>query len=123
MTEFEYDCLQEERRSGIIRKRLSCRRAVRLPSDNLEPRELEQKNGPCRVYRLGRPMTGTEFGAMPADVQRLYLQHLRHHGASASDVEQMLGLSRGQLDLYRVRFDRPDRQLWSRFLRPEEKEG
>ena len=123
MTEFEYDCLQEERRERHPHRLRGGLRSVTLPSDHLLPEELAQRSGPCRTYRLGGPMKQAEFEAMPADLRRLYLQRLRQRGGSESDVEQMLGADRGALRPYRVRFDRPDTAAWQAFLQPAGKEG
>ena len=70
MTEFEYDCLQKKRTAYSARLRVGARRAVSLPSDSLNPAELQSRNGPCRVYRLGAPMDIEQFDAMPQDLQR-----------------------------------------------------
>ena len=123
MTEFEYDCLQEERNNRRYPGRQKHAVMVRLPCDNLKPEELERRSGPCRTYRLGRPMNMAEFHALPADLRKLYLRRLRQRGGSESDVEQMLGAKQGSLRHYRVRFDRPNQEAWRAFLRSEEKEG
>ncbi len=122
MTEFEYDCLQEERNNTIIRGRRRVPVCVTLPSDRLAPEELAMRSGPCRTYRLGKPMSMAEFRTMPADLQRLYLRRLRQRGGSESDVEQMLGIKQGSLRRYRVRFDKPNAQAWSAFLRLQHEE-
>lgn len=123
MTEFEYDCLQEEQRERGIRRRIGGKRQVTLPSDYLLPRELERRNGPCRTYRLGRPMTLEEFEDLPADLKTLYLRRLRQRGGSASDVERMLGLPGGGLRPYRVVFDQQNTERWQAFLALCGKEG
>ena len=116
MTEFEYDCLQEEKRKRGICRWFDERHEVSLPSDHLPPWELERRNGPCRTYRLGRPMTLEAFEELPADLKTRYLRLLRQRGGSASDVEQMLGLPRGGLRIYRVAFDRVNAGDWQTFL-------
>lgn len=123
MTEFEYDCLQEEQMERGIRRRIGGKRQVTLPSDNLPLRELERRNGPCRTYRLGRPMTRKEFEDLPADLKTRYLRQLRQQGGSASDVERMLELPGGGLRPYRVVFDRENAERWQAFLASGRKEG
>ena len=56
MTEFEYDCLQKKLVALSAQHRVGRRRQVTLPSDRLNEAELARRNGPCRIYRLGRPM-------------------------------------------------------------------
>lgn len=121
MTEFEFDCLQKKRTAQGSHNRVGHSHQVRLPSDGLSPKALVRYNGPCRTYRLGRPMDGAAFAAMPRDLQRLYLRKLRYHGATEEGVRQLLDLS--PQDLLRLRqaahvtFDRPDGQAWAAFLK------
>ena len=122
MTEFEYDCLQEEKRKRGICRWFDERHEVSLPSDHLPPWELERRNGPCRTYRLGRPMTLEAFEELPADLKTRYLRLLRQRGGSASDVEQMLGAAPGGLRVHRIRFDQQDPERWRAFLQPMGKE-
>lgn len=112
MTEFDYDCLQKMLEP----------RAATLPCDSLDHAALVKRNGPCRTYRLNRPMEQKEFEELPVDLQRTYLRRLRGNGGSESDVEQMLGLCPERLRRYRVNFDRPDPTAWSGFLRCGKKE-
>ena len=120
MTEFEYDCLQKKRTAHSARLRVGARRAVSLPSDNLNPAELQGRNGPCRVYRLGVPMDIGQFEAMPRDLQRTYLRRLRQRGGSTEAVRAMLGISGQQmqqiLEQARVTLDQPDQAAWAAFL-------
>ena len=116
MTEFDYDCLQKAVVGRSARHRVRAGRTVTLPSDQLDDLALSLRNGPCRTYRLGRPMTLAEFEAMPEDLRRDYLRRLRKRGGSESDVERMLGIDRGLLRQYRVRFDRPDSAAWAAFV-------
>lgn len=124
MTEFDYDCLQKKWIGRSARQRVGLRRTVTLPSDSLSPLELERKNGPCRVYRLGRPMRMREFGAMPPDLQRLYLRRLRQRGGSRASVSRMLGITEPQLEQLQRRtgvvFDCPDEGAWQEFLAKKE---
>ena len=104
--EFDYDCLQ---RHQI--------RVVHLPSDGVDPARL---SGPCRVYRLGRPMDLAELNEMPRELQKLYLQRLRQHGGTVDTAAAMLGLSPAalskQLRSLGVALDRPDPKAWSSFV-------
>jgi len=116
MTEFDYDCLQKKVTGRSARHRVKPGRAVTLPSDHLDDTALAQRNGPCRTYCLGRPMTLTEFETMPEDLRRVYLRRLRQRGGSESDVERMLGARPGGLRRYRIPFDCPDTVEWAAFL-------
>ena len=124
MTEFDYDCLQKKWIARSARQRVGLRRAVTFPSDSLSEAELERLNGPCRVYRLGRPMDIGEFCSMPRDLQRDYLHRLRLRGGSRRAVSDMLGITERQLgELQRhtgVEFDRPDEEAWNAFLTQHE---
>lgn len=120
MTEFEYDCLQKKRTASSARLRVGARRAVTLPSDHLNPAELERRNGPCRVYRLGAPMDIGQFEDMPRDLQRAYLRRLRQRGGSMEAVQAMLGIDGAQmaqiLARTQVTLDQPDQASWTAFL-------
>ena len=122
MREFEYDCMQKTWTARSARRRVGQRRAVTLPSDGLNPLELQRRNGPCRIYRLGAPMTMAEFTAMPRDLQRTYLRRLRQKGGSEKAVEAMLGISRQDLrqllEREHVALDQPDPAAWKAFTRP-----
>ena len=105
MREFNYDCLQRHQ---------VC--VVRMPSDGTDPSSL---NGPCRVYRLGRPMEFSELISMPEDLQKLYLTRLRQRGGTEETAAAMLHTTRSRLrDLllhHRVLLDRPDPAAWAAF--------
>lgn len=87
---------------------------IRLPSDRVPACAL---CGPCRTYRLGRPMKLAELESMPRDLQLAYLRRLRHRGGTKDAVGKMLGVSPARLDRWGVRFDRPDPAAWAEFLR------
>lgn len=112
--ELHYDYLQTLQQDGGI--------TVRLPSDDLSPLALAQKNSPCRTYQLGKPMSAEQFQSLPRDLRRTYLQKLRSRGGSEEAVGRMLGVSRPTmrhlLQEYHVSLDQPDRRAWSAFLRP-----
>lgn len=122
MTEFDYDYLQEEEAEEKNPRGVGSGRLVMLPSDYLDSAALQRKNGPCRTYRLGRPMGAAEFEDMPGDLQTAYLRRLRLRGGSERDVEQMLGMKPGRLRRYRVRFDQANAEEWNMFLQPCAKE-
>ena len=126
MTEFDYDCLQKKQIARSAWQRVGLRRTVTFPSDSLTPMELARLSGPCRVYRLGRPMKIGDFRALPRDLQRTYLQRLRQRGGSRRAVCQMLGITEQQLDQLQaqggVDFDCPDDAAWQQFLTQEEQE-
>ena len=92
-------------------------RMVRMPSDGVDPSQL---HGPCRVYRLGRPISLMEWKQMPADLQKLYLERLRQRGGTDDAVAAMLGTTEEEVRLllkqYRVVLDRPDPTVWSDFV-------
>ena len=119
--EFDYDCLPNGKEVCSLSHILADTRPISLPSDFLTPEAMERRNGPCRVYRLGKPMSAAELEAMPQDLQRTYLQRLRSRGGSDEAVGRMLGLSPARLrqltHRHRVRFDQPDREAWAAFLR------
>ena len=91
-------------------------RIARMPSDGVDPSQL---HGPCRVYRLGRPMSLMEWKEMPADLQKLYLQRLRQWGGTEKTVAAMLGTTPEEVRLllrrHRVVLDRPNPTAWSDF--------
>ena len=116
MTEFEYDCLQKKLVALSAQHRVGRRRQVTLPSDRLNEAELARRNGPCRIYRLGRPMKLAEFEAMPPDLQRDYLRRLRQRGGGRRvgqpDAGHGPSAGTGPADRHRVDFDRPDPAAW-----------
>ena len=101
---------------------LTCRggTAVRLPSDHLSEQALARRNGPCRTYRLGCPMTGAQFLSMPRDLRRTYLSRLRLRGGSEESVRRMLGLDQKQMKVLlqeaHISLDQPDPASWYAFL-------
>ena len=87
---------------------------IRLPSDNAAAETL---HGPCRTYRLGKPITLQELEAMPKDLQLQYLRALRRRGGSSTSVSRMLGTTPAQLSLrWNVCFDQPNPTAWAAFL-------
>lgn len=86
---------------------------VRLPHDRIGTAGL---SGPCRTYRLSRPMKLWELEAMPRDLQLAYLRRLRDFGGTSQTVGEMLGVPPARLDRWGVRFDKPDPTAWAAFL-------
>ncbi|MBP3634155.1 MAG: hypothetical protein J6J43_06250 [Oscillospiraceae bacterium] len=105
---FDYDDLQTRALSQLGQVDTQ----IRLPNDRLG----HTLNGPCRTYRLGRPMTIRELEAMPRDLQILYLRRLRRMGGCAESVGEMLGVLPARLSQWGVCFDRPDPKSWAAFL-------
>ena len=107
--EWNNDCLQ---RHQI--------RMVRLPNDGVDPSGL---HGPCRVFRLGRPLDIAELRDMPEELQRMYLQRLRRWGGTEESVIVMLGSSREELiallKRHRVVLDKPNPTAWADFIGAE----
>ena len=103
--ELDYDCLQKHRI-----------RLIRMPSDGVDPSQL---HGPCRVYRMGRPMDLAELRSMPEDLQREYLLRLRQRGGTEETAAAMLGTDpvtvRMLLKRHRVVLDRPNPTAWADF--------
>ena len=121
MTEFDFDCLEKKRLARCAAAKVRNHRTVTLPSDGLTQKDLQDRNGPCRVYHLGRPMTLNNFLAMPRDLQRSYLRRLDVHGGSPDTVAAMWGMDTAELLLllrgYGVRLDNPDAERWRAFMR------
>jgi len=93
---------------------------VRLPSDALPARALEQLNGPARSYQLGKPLHAAEFSALPDDLKRLYLRLLRdRYGGTERQIRRLTGTQEN----YGVCLSaaRGDRRRWKRFMEKEEK--
>jgi len=120
MTEFDFDCLEKKRLARCAAAKVRSRRTVTLPSDALTQKDLQHKNGPCRVYHLGRPMTTAHFHAMPRDLQRSYLRRLKAHGGSPEAVAAMFCITAEELQQltagFGIRFDCPDPKRWQAFL-------
>ena len=70
------------------------KRAAKLPSDSLTPKQWKEKNGPVNTYNLSRPMSWQVFSAMPADLQRDYLTDLTEtHHLTQVAVARIFGIS------------------------------
>lgn len=77
-------------------KRTHCGKGgrVRLPSDNLSKKELEQMNGECKSYRLNEPMAWKEFKAMPDDIKVTYIKLIRQKfNPPVTQISKMMGVT------------------------------
>lgn len=84
-------------------KRTHCGRggAVRLPSDKLTKKELQQMNGQCETYRLNQPMKWPEFLAMPVEHQISYVKKLREkYGVPDARIARMMCIAQSSFSLY-----------------------
>ena len=107
-----------------------------LPSDNLSKKELNKMNGECKVYNLNKPMSYSNFCAMPVDLQIKYLEMLRDKfGANQTEISKMMNVAPSTLASHRYKFlnnkpifpssNRPrlDKDAWNRFINGEEAEN
>ena len=104
-----------------------------LPSDHLSKKELNKMNGECKVYNLNKPMSYSNFCAMPVDLQIKYLEMLRDKfGANQTEISFMMGCNCATLKSHKQRFlngkpefkrytySRLDKDAWRRFVNGEE---
>lgn len=107
-----------------------------LPSDNLSKKEIEKMNGECKVYNLNKPMSYSNFCAMPVDLQIKYLEMLRDKfGANQTEISKMMNVAPSTLASHRYKFlnNKPtfpssnrsklDKEAWNRFVNGEETEN
>ena len=107
----------------------------RLPSDSLSKKEIEKMNGECKVYNLNKPMSYSNFCAMPVDLRIKYLEMLRDKfGANQTEISKMMGVAVTTLSSHRAKFldskpvfksykhSRLDNEAWNRFVNGEEAE-
>ena len=105
----------------------------RLPSDSLSKKEIEKMNGECKVYNFNKPMSYSNFCAMPVDLQIKYLETLRFKfGANQTDISKMMGVADTTLASHRAKFldskpvfkkykhSRLDVEAWNKFINGEE---
>lgn len=108
----------------------------RLPSDSLSKKEIEKMNGECKVYNLNKPMSYSNFCAMPVDLQIKYLEMLRDKfGANQTEISKMMNVAPSTLASHRYKFlnnkpvfpssNRPklDKEAWNKFINGEEAEN
>lgn len=74
---------------------------VRLPSDNMTPKEIRAMSGECVTYNLKKPMDWETFKRMPEDLQKEYVCRLRSRfGCNNSAIADMLGTGRKNFQVY-----------------------
>ena len=90
-------------------------------------------NGECKVYNLNKPMSYSNFCAMPVDLRIKYLEMLRDKfGANQTEISKMMGVADTTLASHRAKFldskpvfrsykhSRLDVEAWNRFINGEE---
>ena len=105
----------------------------RLPSDSLSKKEIEKMNGECKVYNFSKPMSYSNFCAMPVDLRIKYLEMLRDKfGANQTEISKMMGVADTTLASHRAKFldgkpmfrsykhSRLDVEAWNKFINGEE---
>lgn len=115
MREEEYDFYQDVREKAITgrsahRARTHCGKGgpVRLPSDHLTKKELEQLNGECKTYRLNAPMKWAEFRELPDEHKITYIKLLRQkYNPSDRHIGTMLGISQAAVSKEFIRLGIP----------------
>ena len=131
--------IKEKKQAGrgyYHKKNGSKSKKCRLPSDSLSKKEIEKMNGECKVYNLNKPMSYSNFCAMPVDLQIKYLEMLRDKfGANQRDIANMMGCYYTSLSRYRAqvldgqpvfksyKHSRLDTEAWERFVNGEKDEN
>lgn len=79
MHDFDYDVKQKKQlaRNAKYKKNGSKSKKCTLPSDFLSRKEKLKMNSEVKTYSMRVPYSWEEFKAMPLDIQREYLIHLR----------------------------------------------
>ena len=79
MHDFDYDVKQKKQlaRNAKYKKNGSKSKKCTLPSDYLSRKEKLKMNSEVKTYSMRVPYSWEEFKAMPLDIQREYLIHLR----------------------------------------------
>ena len=128
--------IKEKKQAGRgyrYKKKGSKSKKCRLPSDSLSKKEIEKMNGECKVYNFNKPMSYSNFCAMPVDLQIKYLETLRvKFGANQTDISKMMGVADTTLASHRAKFldskpvfkrykhSRLDIEAWNKFINGEE---
>lgn len=131
--------IKEKKKAGSgyrYKKNGSKSKKCTLPSDHLSKKEIEKMNGECKVYNLNKPMSYSNFCAMPVDLQIKYLEMLRDKfGANQTEISKMMGVAPSTLASHRYKFlnnkpvfpssNRPklDKEAWNKFINGEEAEN
>ena len=127
--------IKEKKQAGrgyYHKKNGSKSKKCRLPSDHLSKKELNKMNGECKVYNLNKPMSYSNFCAMPVDLRIKYLEMLRDKfGANQTEISKMMGVADTTLASHRAKFldskpvfksykhSRLDVEAWNRFINEE----
>ena len=128
--------IKEKKQAGrgyYHKKNGSKSKKCRLPSDSLSKKEIEKMNGECKVYNFNKPMSYSNFCAMPVDLRIKYLEMLRDKfGANQTEISKMMGVAVTTLSSHRAKFlgskpifrsykhSRLDVESWNRFINGEE---
>ena len=131
--------IKEKKQAGrgyYHKKNGSKSKKCRLPSDSLSKKEIEKMNGECKVYNLNKPMSYSNFCAMPVDLRIKYLEMLRDKfGANQTEISKMMGVAVTTLSSHRAKFldgkpvfksykhSRLDVEAWNKFINGEEDKG
>ena len=131
--------IKEKKQAGrgyYHKKNGSKSKKCRLPSDSLSKKEIEKMNGECKVYNLNKPMSYSNFCAMPVDLQIKYLEMLRDKfGANQTAISKMMGVADTTLASHRAKFldskpvfrsykhSRLAVEAWNKFINGEEDKG
>ena len=128
--------IKEKKQAGrgyYHKKNGSKSKKCHLPSDSLSKKEIEKMNGECKVYNLNKPMSYSNFCAMPVDLRIKYLEMLRDKfGANQTAISKMMGVADTTLASHRAKFldskpvfrsykhSRLDIEAWNKFINGEE---
>ena len=127
--------IKEKKQAGrgyYHKKNGSKSKKCHLPSDSLSKKEIEKMNGECKVYNFNKPMSYSNFCAMPVDLQIKYLETLRvKFGANQTEISKMMGVADTTLASHRAKFldskpvfkrykhSRLDVEAWNKFINEE----
>ena len=101
MKDETYVYISDVKEKGAVGRSARARRThtgkggrVRLPSDSLSKKELQQMNGECKSYRLNDPMKWEDFKAMPDDIKVTYIKLLRQKfNPPVIQIAKMMGVT------------------------------
>lgn len=96
MTEFEYDCYKKKNvaHSAMRRKCGSKSKKCSLPSDNMTPKQWNERCGDVMSYNVGRPIKWAEFTKLPKDLKEEYMNNLiEKYSANARTMADVFGVS------------------------------
>lgn len=108
MREFYEDIREKKNIAASARHRVrgSKTRYVGLPSDGMTQAEWKRRNGTVATYNLKQPTDWAGLKAMPADLQKQYIERLRQdYKANAQAIAQMLGVGTSALRALTAQLD------------------